>query len=62
MFTAEGHWQRTNTRARVTGVGMFDLAHGQTGAAPNDMELHPVLDIIFNPAADRRPAPARKSG
>jgi hypothetical protein len=28
---------------------MFDFLHGQTGVAPNGIELHPVLDIIFNP-------------
>ena len=31
--------------AVVTGVGFFDFAHGQTGAAPNGIELHPVLKI-----------------
>jgi len=35
---------------QVKGVGFFDFAHGQTGAAPNQIELHPVLDIIFNPS------------
>jgi Bacterial Ig domain len=34
---------------RVTGVGFFDFIHGQTGVAPNGIELHPVLDILFNP-------------
>lgn len=29
----------------VTGVGFFDFPHGQTGAAPNGIELHPVLKI-----------------
>lgn len=33
------------TPARITGVGFFDRAHGQTGAAPNVFELHPVLKI-----------------
>jgi hypothetical protein len=33
---------------QVTGVGFFDFAHGQHGAAPNVIELHPVLDIVFN--------------
>jgi len=33
------------TRARITGVGFFDRAHGATGAAPNVIELHPVLKI-----------------
>jgi hypothetical protein len=31
----------------VTGVGFFDFHHGQHGAAPNAIELHPVLDIEF---------------
>ena len=30
-------------RARVTGVAFFDFLHGQTGVAPNGIELHPVL-------------------
>jgi hypothetical protein len=33
------------TMARITGVGFFDRAHGATGAAPNVIELHPVLKI-----------------
>lgn len=32
----------------VTGVGFFDRKHGQTGVAPNGIELHPVLSINFN--------------
>jgi len=31
----------------VTGVGFFDFKHGQTGVAPNAIELHPLLDITF---------------
>jgi len=27
----------------VTGVGFWDEIHGQTGVAPNGIELHPVL-------------------
>jgi hypothetical protein len=30
----------------VTGVGFFDRNHGQTGAAPNYIELHPVLHLV----------------
>jgi hypothetical protein len=30
-------------RVRVTGVGFWDEVHGQTGVAPNGIELHPVL-------------------
>ena len=29
----------------VKGVGFFDKLHGQTGVAPNGIELHPVLSI-----------------
>ncbi len=31
----------------VRGVGFFDIMHGQTGVAPNAIELHPVLQICF---------------
>jgi hypothetical protein len=34
---------RLCARARVTGVALFDTNHGQTGVAPNAIELHPVL-------------------
>jgi hypothetical protein len=30
-------------RASVTGVAFFDYLHGQTGVAPNGIELHPIL-------------------
>ncbi len=53
-FTATTSFQTANIPVQITGVGMFDFPHGQTGAAPNQIELHPVLDIVFNPgtAAD----------
>ena len=34
---------RVCTRARVVGVAFYDFLHGQTGVAPNGIELHPVL-------------------
>jgi hypothetical protein len=34
---------RVCARARVVGVAFFDFLHGQTGVAPNGIELHPVL-------------------
>lgn len=34
---------------RVHGIGFFDRLHGQTGVAPNGIELHPVLNIQFHP-------------
>lgn len=30
---------------KVIGVGFIDFPHGQTGKAPNNMELHPILSI-----------------
>jgi hypothetical protein len=29
----------------VVGVGFFDFDHSQTGRAPNNIELHPVLSL-----------------
>lgn len=49
MFTATTSFQTANIPVQIVGVGMFDFLHGQTGVAPNGIELHPVLDIIFNP-------------
>jgi hypothetical protein len=34
---------RLCARARVVGVAFFDFNHGQTGVAPNAIELHPIL-------------------
>ncbi len=31
----------------ITGVSFYDPPHGQSGAAPNNMELHSVIDIHF---------------
>jgi hypothetical protein len=31
--------------ATITGVGFFDRIHGQTGVAPNGIELHPLLSF-----------------
>jgi hypothetical protein len=33
--------------ATITGVGFLDYCHGQTGRAPNCVELHPVLTVSF---------------
>jgi len=39
---------RVRSRARVTGVAFFDFLHGQTGVAPNGIELHPILVRLPN--------------
>jgi hypothetical protein len=51
-FNVTGSFQTANIPVQVTGVGMFDFLHGQTGVAPNGIELHPVLDIVFNPTSN----------
>jgi hypothetical protein len=33
-------------RATIRGIGFFDFLHGQTGVAPNGIELHPVLRFV----------------
>jgi hypothetical protein len=38
-------WNEVNAPITVTGVLFFDVHHGQTGVAPNAVELHPVLNI-----------------
>lgn len=38
--------------ASIVGVGFFDDEHAQTGAAPNQIELHAVLAICFGEGCD----------
>jgi hypothetical protein len=50
-YTATGSFQTANVPVQVKGIGMFDFPHGQTGAAPNQIELHPIVDIVFSPCS-----------
>jgi hypothetical protein len=45
---------RLCARARITGVASFDFLHGQTGVAPNGIELHPILGFACQ---GRKPPP-----
>ena len=51
IFTADFHpnssWQRPNVKATLRGVGYFDYLHGQSGVAPNGIELHPLLSFTL---------------
>jgi hypothetical protein len=47
-----GSWQTANETVSVVGAGFFDVAHGQTGVAPNAIELHPVLGICWGAGCD----------
>jgi hypothetical protein len=40
-------WHYIYRTVNVRGLGFFDDEHGVTGAAPNDIELHPVTKIRF---------------
>lgn len=50
-FTATTSFKTTTTPVTIKGVGFWDYLHGQTGVAPNGIEVHPVLDITFGTAA-----------
>jgi len=50
-----GSFRKLNGTATVTGVGFFDQIHGQTGVAPNGVELHPVVG--FSGRCGGAPAP-----
>jgi hypothetical protein len=41
--------------ALVVGVGFFDFLHGQTGVAPNGIELHPLLGFMLLSQPDATP-------
>lgn len=49
-FTATTSMKTTSTPVTIKGVGFWDFIHGQTGVAPNGIEVHPVLDITFGTA------------
>lgn len=54
-FTATTSMKTTSTPVTIKGVGFWDYIHGQTGVAPNGIEVHPVLDITFGTAAMATP-------
>ncbi len=59
-FTAAFHpttasFQRVAVAVHVTGVGFFDFKHGQSGVAPNAIELHPILSIQWGQGGTASP-------
>ncbi len=50
-YSASSSFQTANIPVRITGVPFFDFLHGQTGVAPNGIEIHPILNIVFNPGS-----------
>ena len=54
----DGNWNKMGgVPVEIVGVGFFDRAHSQTGRSPNDIEIHPVLRINFNPGVTPPPPP-----
>ena len=51
QFDARYHpglqFQHVSVPVTITGVGFWDYPHGQTGVAPNAIEIHPVTSIAF---------------
>jgi hypothetical protein len=46
-LTATSSFKTVSAPIAIRGVGFWDFLHGQTGVAPNGIEIHPVLDIAF---------------
>jgi len=46
-FSVTSDFKATSQRVVVRGIGFFDYFHGQTGMAPDDLELHPVTGLRF---------------
>jgi hypothetical protein len=44
---------RPGSVVEVTGLGFFDVLHGQRGIAPNAFELHPILGLVVIPSEAR---------
>jgi len=42
---SSSHFKSISGTATITGVAFFDFKHGQTGVAPNAIELHPVVSF-----------------
>ena len=45
--TSFTHTNAKTIVADITGVPYFDPIHGQTGVAPNGIEIHPVINVTF---------------
>lgn len=64
-LTATTSYKTVSVPVAIKGVGFWDFIHGQTGVAPNGIEIHPVLDVQFTgpihsatPAVASNEAPA----
>ncbi|HEV2473191.1 MAG TPA: hypothetical protein VGS41_11030 [Chthonomonadales bacterium] len=57
-YSPMNRFTRSRTRVQITGVGFFDFSHRQSGAAPNGLELHPVLALSGEQPEGNAPAPS----
>jgi hypothetical protein len=46
-YNPTSSWKNANVNIHITGVGFYDFPHGQTGAAPNQREIHPILAMTL---------------
>ena len=58
---SSSHFTSINGSASVTGVGFFDVLHGQTGVAPNGIELHPVIGFTALSSGAASPPPTQSA-
>jgi hypothetical protein len=60
-FSVTTSFKNTNTPIQLVGIGFFDYIHGQTGVAPNGIEIHPVLSVHVSPnQATPTPTPSTR--
>jgi hypothetical protein len=61
-FSATGSFKSVDPpiSVRVTGIGFFDKPDHASGSASNGIELHPVLDLVFDPGLEAAGAGARE--
>ena len=46
-YPLSSSWHHISRKVTLRGLGFFDVPHGQTGVAPNAIELHPVIRVQF---------------
>ena len=56
-LTATTSFKTVSAPVAIKGIGFWDFLHGQTGVAPNGIEVHPVLDIQFTGPIVQREEP-----
>jgi hypothetical protein len=52
IITPTGSYQSVNQVATIIGPAFFDMLHGSANAAPNGIEIHPVLAVCFGMDCD----------